>query len=87
MGQFENRELGSGNTLEKPIQKSRFTESQIVAIYKEADSRLKVAEVCRAHGIRQSTFYNWKSKYGGLDVSEMRQIKKLESEHVKLKRI
>jgi putative transposase len=48
---------------------------------------MKVADVCRAHGISQPTFYNWKSKYGGLEVSELRRIKELEGEHAKLKRM
>ena len=69
------------------MKKSRFTESQIVAILKEADGGLKVADVCRKHGISQPTFYNWKSKYGGLSVAELRRIKELEAEHAKLKRM
>lgn len=69
------------------MKKSRFTESQIVAILKEAGAGMKVADVCRAHGISQPTFYNWKSKYGGLEVSELRRIKELEGEHAKLKRM
>ncbi|MFM2241284.1 MAG: hypothetical protein RLZ97_139 [Verrucomicrobiota bacterium] len=69
------------------MKKSRFTESQIVAILKEADSGLKVAEVCRKHGISQPTYYNWKSKYGGLGVAELKRIKELEAEHSKLKRM
>lgn len=69
------------------MKKSRFTESQIVAILKEADGGLKVAEVCRQHGISQPTYYNWKSKYGGLSVAELKRIKELEAEHAKLKRM
>lgn len=67
------------------MKKSRFTESQIVAILKEADSGLKVADICRKHGISMPTYYNWKSKYGGLSVSELKRIKELEAEHSKLK--
>jgi putative transposase len=69
------------------MKKSRFTESQIVAILKEADGGKKVAEVCREHGISQPTYYNWKSKYGGLGVSELKRIKELEADHAKLKRM
>ncbi len=71
----------------EPMKKSRFTESQIVAILKEADSGLKVADVCRKHGISQPTYYNWKSKYGGLGVAELKRIRELEAEHSKLKRM
>ena len=69
------------------MKKSKFTESQIVAILKEADSGLKIADVCRKHGISQPTYYNWKSKYGGMSVSELKRVKELESEHAKLKRM
>lgn len=69
------------------MKKSRFTESQIVAILKEADSGLKVAEVCRKHGISQPTYYAWKSKYGGMGVAELKRVKELETEHSKLKRM
>ena len=69
------------------MKKSRFTESQVVAILKEADGGLKVAEVCRKHGISQPTYYNWKSRYGGLGVSELKRISELEAEHAKLKRM
>ena len=58
-----------------------------MAILKEADAGKKVAEVCREHGISQPTYYNWKSKYGGLGVSELKRIKELETDHAKLKRM
>lgn len=69
------------------MKKSKFTETQIVAILKEADAGLKVADVCRKHGISQPTYYNWKSKYGGMSVSELKRVKELEAEHSKLKRM
>ena len=69
------------------MKKSLYTESQIVAILKEADAGKKVAEVCREHGVSQPTYYKWKSKYGGLGVSELKRIKELEADHAKLKRM
>jgi putative transposase len=69
------------------MKKSRFTESQIVAILKETGTGMKVAEVCRKHGISQPTYYNWKSKYGGLSVSDLKRTKELEAELSKLKRM
>ncbi len=58
-----------------------------MAILKEADAGLKVAEICRKHGISQPTYYNWKSKYGGMSASELKRIKEIEAEHAKLKRM
>jgi len=69
------------------MKRSRFSESQIVGILKEADAGLKVAEICRKHGISQPTYYNWKSKYGGMSASELKRIKEIEAEHAKLKRM
>lgn len=69
------------------MKKSKFTETQIVSILKEADAGLKVSDVCRKHGISQPTYYNWKSKYGGMSVAELKRVKELEAEHSKLKRM
>jgi putative transposase len=70
------------------MKQGRFSEEQIVAILKEAESGgTKVAELCRRHGISDATFYNWRSKYGGLEVSELRRLRKLEDENRQLKSI
>ena len=69
------------------MKKSRFTETQIVSILKEADAGRTVQEICREHGISPSTYYQWKSKYGGLEASELKRIKELEAENTELKRM
>jgi putative transposase len=69
------------------MKKSRFTETQIVLILKEADAGMKVEELCRRHGISSATYYNWKKKYGGMDASEIKRLKELEEENAKLKRM
>ena len=63
----------------------RFTEEQIIGILKQAQSGVKVADLCRQHGISDVTFYNWRSKYGGMEVSDARRLKVLESENRQLK--
>ena len=66
---------------------SRFKEEQIIAILREQDAGAKTAELCRRHGISSATFYKWKSKYGGLEVSDARRLKALEDENRKLKKL
>ena len=65
----------------------RFTEEQIVAVLKEAEVGMKTAEICRKHGISDATYYKWKAKYAGLEVSDLRKMKALEEENSKLKQI
>ena len=69
------------------MKKSRFTETQIVSILKEVEAGLKVEQVCRNHGISSATYYNWKSKYGGMTASDIRKLKDLEDENRRLKRM
>lgn len=69
------------------MKKSRFTETQIIAILKEADGGMPVKEVCRKHGISDATYYKWKSRYGGLEASELKRVKELEAENARLKRM
>ena len=69
------------------MQGKRHTEEQIIAILKEHEAGLKTAELCRKHGISEPTFYSCKSKYGGLEVSEAKRLKGLESENARLKKL
>jgi len=69
------------------MKKSRFTDTQIVAILNEADAGVQVKDICRKHGISDATYYNWKSKYGGMSASDLKRMKELEAENSKLKRM
>jgi putative transposase len=69
------------------VNKSRFTESQILAILIEGGSGIPVAEVCRKHGISNATYYQWKSKYAGMSLPELKRVKALEAENARLKRM
>ncbi len=69
------------------MKKSRFSESQIVAILEEGEAGMLVAQILRKHGISHATFYKWKSKYGGAGVAELKRLKELEAENAKLKRM
>jgi putative transposase len=69
------------------MKRQRFTEEQIIGILREQDAGAKVADLARKHGISEATLYNWKAKYGGLDVSEAKRLKSLEDENVTLKKI
>ena len=69
------------------MKKLSFTETQIVAILKEADSGVAVKELWRKHGISSATYYRWKAKYGGLEVSQLKRLKELEAEHSQYKRM
>lgn len=69
------------------MKKTRFTETQIVSVLKEVETGLKVDEVCRKHGISSGTYYNWKSKYGGMEASDVKKLKETQDENSKLKRM
>ena len=69
------------------MKRSRFTDEQIIAILREQEAGAKTADVCRRYGISEATFYAWKAKFGGLDVSEARRLKALEDENMKLKKL
>ena len=69
------------------MKRSRFDEEQIIRILKEQEGGLRTADLCRKHGISSATFYKWKAKYGGLEVSDARKLKALEDENAKLKKL
>jgi putative transposase len=69
------------------MRKSKFSEEQIIAILAEQERGMATAEVCRRHGVSSATFYKWKAKFGGMDVSDARRLKTLESENTRLKKL
>ena len=69
------------------MKRSRFTEHQIISILKEADAGVKVKDVCRRHGISDATYYNWKSKYGGMQASDLKRMKEMQGELSQYKRM
>ena len=69
------------------MKRSRFTEEQIIGIIKEQEAGMPTTEVCRKHGISSASFYKYKSKYGGMNISDARKLKALESENAKLKKL
>lgn len=69
------------------MKRKRFTEEQIICVLKESEAGAKTDDICRRHGISSATFYKWRNKYGGMDVSDAKRLRELEAENAKLKRI
>lgn len=69
------------------MKKTRFTESQIISILRQQETGSKVSDICREQGISDATFYSWKSKYGGMDTSQLKRLKELEEENSRLKKM
>lgn len=69
------------------MKRSRFSEEQVIGILREQDAGAKTAEICRRHGISSATFYAWKAKFGGMEISDAKRLKQLEDENARLKRL
>ncbi|MBB3773234.1 putative transposase [Angulomicrobium tetraedrale] len=69
------------------MKRARFTEEQIIAVWREHEAGAKTADLARKHGVSEATLYNWKARYGGMDVSEAKRLKQLEDENAKLKKL
>ena len=69
------------------MKKSRFSEEKIIAVLKQAEAGVKIAELARKNGVTEATLYNWKARYGGMDASQLRRLKELEGENLRLKRM
>lgn len=83
--EFSSKVTGRDGELE--MKKSRYSEQQIIQILKEAEAGKKTADVCREYGISSATFYNWKSKYGGMEASDVKRLRELEEENRRLKKM
>ena len=84
---FLQKELESGPKKDGQMKRARFTEEQIIAVLKEHEAGAKTADLARKHGISEATIYNWKAKFGGMDVSEAKRLRALEEENGKLKKL
>jgi putative transposase len=84
---FLHGELESGLQEDGQMKRSRFTEEQIIAVLREWDAGAKAGDLARKHGVSDATLYNWKAKFGGMDVSEAKRLKQLEDENAKLKKL
>ena len=80
-------ELESGLKKDGQMKRARFTEEQIIAVLKEHEAGVKTADLARKYGISEATIYNWKARFGGMDVSEAKRLKALEEENAKLKKL